>query len=516
MNEEPGMEHRDDNSSIGQYPLPALGGQTKRPWPRWARLAAWILILAGMFVRFVGYTSDRQLWNDEAALALNIMERSALELASPLDYCQAAPIGFLVLVKLSESLLGSGERALRLIPLVAGLGCLPLFYLVVRRLLNWPAGLTALGILCLSYRSVYYASELKQYGFDLLVTCILLLLWEHFLWRKPARMTFIFFTGVGAVVVWFSHPSAFVLAGLGIGLGCWRFAGKDYAQVRAIVIMSGIWLLSFAVNYVLISRHLAVGDGFHNFWAEAGAFMPSSPTSFSELEWFRDSYFRLFNRPVGLGYREIGGLAFLIGAVAVWWRSRVVALSLLLPILITLIVSGFHAYPFMDRLLLFLNPILILVIAFAIEGLLESRTRVSAAAAIVIILLLAQPLVTTSCMRSLRPTDKHNVKDRYVLSRIRPELRSDDRIHAFGLSPQTLRYYAYRMDIDRSVLTPHRKWGRSGPVPIVVESGQRIWLLFSACSPAQIDDVLGKLGVPKARTESLTSGDPAILLYTSE
>ena len=152
------METRSDNSSIRQRPVPALADQTRHPWPRWAMLAAWILILVGMFLRVVQYTGDRPLWNDEAALALNVIERSAMELATPLDYHQASPIGFLVLVKLSEGLFGLGERALRLVPLVAGLGCLPLFYLVVRRLLNWPAGLTALGMLSLSYRSVYYAS----------------------------------------------------------------------------------------------------------------------------------------------------------------------------------------------------------------------------------------------------------------------------------------------------------------------------------------------------------------------
>ena len=54
------------------------------------------IICFGILVRLVQYLFNRSLWADEAVLALNIVNRSYLELLEPLDYEQGAPIGFLM------------------------------------------------------------------------------------------------------------------------------------------------------------------------------------------------------------------------------------------------------------------------------------------------------------------------------------------------------------------------------------------------------------------------------------
>src|SRR5689334_23171439 len=89
-------------------------------------LSIWA-VLFGALVRLVQYASNRSLWSDEAMLALNIVDRSYLELLKPLDYNQAAPPLFLWLEKLAVQLLGNNEYALRLVPLTAGLIALAAF-----------------------------------------------------------------------------------------------------------------------------------------------------------------------------------------------------------------------------------------------------------------------------------------------------------------------------------------------------------------------------------------------------
>ncbi len=90
-------------------------------------LAAWSLVALGIILRLRQYLANRSLWLDEAMLALNIIHKDFGELVGKLDYEQGAPLGFILLEKLAATLIGDGERALRLLPLLAGCASLVLF-----------------------------------------------------------------------------------------------------------------------------------------------------------------------------------------------------------------------------------------------------------------------------------------------------------------------------------------------------------------------------------------------------
>lgn len=51
----------------------------------------YFLIVLGIILRLVQYLYNRSIWLDESFIALNIMNRSFLELLKPLDFGQAAP-----------------------------------------------------------------------------------------------------------------------------------------------------------------------------------------------------------------------------------------------------------------------------------------------------------------------------------------------------------------------------------------------------------------------------------------
>ena len=154
--------------SIGQPTLPGI----KLSWQAFSILAA---IAVGAGLRLYFYLLNRSLWFDEALLALNLSGRSFAELLQPLDYNQSAPLGFLLLQKTLISLLGNRDYWLRLIPLLAGLSSLPLFYLTARRFLRPAAVQVVLWLFALSPPLIYYSSECKQYSSDVLIA--LLLIW---------------------------------------------------------------------------------------------------------------------------------------------------------------------------------------------------------------------------------------------------------------------------------------------------------------------------------------------------
>src|SRR5512139_456910 len=99
----------------------------------WEKAAIALLFLAGILLRLRQYLTGRSLWMDEAMLALNIVNRSFGELLKPLDYDQGAPLGFLMVEKLFNLLLGRSEYALRLFPLLVGILSIWLFYLLLKR-----------------------------------------------------------------------------------------------------------------------------------------------------------------------------------------------------------------------------------------------------------------------------------------------------------------------------------------------------------------------------------------------
>src|SRR3990167_6168457 len=120
-------------------------------------LALAIIIALGIFMRFSGYWANRSIWLDEACLALNVINKSFLDLiVHPLDDNQAAPVAFLLLTKLLVSTLGRNEYVLRLIPFLASLGSLVIFYKFLVKFASRKVALIALVLFSISIHLMRY------------------------------------------------------------------------------------------------------------------------------------------------------------------------------------------------------------------------------------------------------------------------------------------------------------------------------------------------------------------------
>ena len=150
--------------------------------------AAGALIAVGIVLRLVRFLHYRSLWLDEATLALNIMSRSYSQLVRSLDFAQGAPAGFLALEKLSISMFGDSERAFRLVPLLAGIASLFVFWRVAQRFLDPYAALLALAFFSFMECFVYYGAETRPYELDVLATLVLLLLFDRVLESRQASV----------------------------------------------------------------------------------------------------------------------------------------------------------------------------------------------------------------------------------------------------------------------------------------------------------------------------------------
>src|SRR5262245_52189814 len=75
--------------------------------------------ILGLVVRAFHYLREPPVWHDEAALLVNVIDKTFLEQLGPLYWAEAAPPLFLWLSRLVALVCGDGTFALRLPPFLA-------------------------------------------------------------------------------------------------------------------------------------------------------------------------------------------------------------------------------------------------------------------------------------------------------------------------------------------------------------------------------------------------------------
>jgi hypothetical protein len=187
----------------------------RRPERAWAILIL-ALLASGLLWRVVRYGLGFPIWGDEAFVAVDFIQRSYADMLQPTTYGQIVPLTFMWAELAISHALGLSEWALRLLPFLAGLASLLLFWrFAVGVLPRWSA-LLAIGFFAASIYLVRHAAEVKPYATDLLVSLALLTL----AWRvhiRPRRAgAWLAVILLGAAAPWCSYPAIFVAATAGV------------------------------------------------------------------------------------------------------------------------------------------------------------------------------------------------------------------------------------------------------------------------------------------------------------
>ncbi|HEY2584405.1 MAG TPA: glycosyltransferase family 39 protein [Tepidisphaeraceae bacterium] len=476
------------------------------PAQRARRILLWLMLL-GAALRILRYLADRSLWLDEAYLANSILTYSFKQLLTrPLMHWQAAPAGFLLLQKLAVTLFGGSEYALRIVPLLAGLASIPLFYGVIRRCLTPTGQVLAMGLFVLLDPLIYYAAEAKQYGLDVTVT--LAILWAALRVREDRgnvkRMVALAIIGV--VGIFCSHPAVFTLTGAGIVLSfdplrirSLRLDGRarllpsrglraspgsagaspshsnrdlstERPPILGLLLVGLVWLAAFAADYVLSLRPLMHHAGLAAYWA--ADYMPCEPLA--ATKWVGWELYQLYAgyATMWLPLVDTAILATLIGFIPIWKQDRSTLALLILPLVLTLGAATVHAYPFGSRLVLFLVPSLVVLIGAGSALIWESvvpRRRYIAALILLSILL---PTAARDAFYVVVPQRREEIRP--VLAYIRDHKRPGDSLYAFYISKVPFHYYA-----DRFGLSPNRM-GLADMRTIIGQPGDRDPSLYRA------------------------------------
>jgi hypothetical protein len=454
---------------------------------RGARKLIWTAIGLGSVLRLAEYLIDRSVWADEADLALNIMHRSWAGLMQPLDNHQGAPLAFLSLEKSAVHFLGSSEYALRLVPLLAGIVSVFLFYRLAAKTIAAAAVPVAVGLFAISPSLIYYSSEVKQYSCDVAVAVLLYCLaiegsasdW------KPLRVALL--GVVGSAAVWTSHPSTFVLAGIGATIVVALVTQKNWTKLARVSVAFLMWAASLAACYLIALRRLSHDNYLLDYWKNN--FMPLPPRSVSDAKWFVDSFFGFFSGTAGLEFTGLAAFVFIVGGVSMFRANRERLFLLLSPAIVTLAASSVHKYPFGGRLALFLVPAALLLMA---EGAMEisrtTRAQLPVIGLVLVGLLFLDPAsyvmhhFAKPHVEIARPGVMFPEEIKPVMAYLGSHEQSDDLTYLFYGTQSAWRYYAERNVAPRGNIV----WGTaSGEDAHDYESdldrlrGRRAWLVFS-------------------------------------
>ena len=332
--------------------------------PHWIEICSLLGVGLGVLIRLVQYLSNRSLWFDEVALGLNLLDRSYLELLEALDYNQAAPPLFLWIEKFAIETWGSHEYSLRLFPLIGGLLSLGLFYRFTQNFAQGWARPIAIFLFSVQGYIAYFASETKPYSWDVSMGLLLFMAVTSLATLKP-KLTKLLIAGIlGSISIWLSFPSIFVIAGVEaaniLSLRLWQAPKTDLKDffLRRLPLY-GSWILSFCGLYFGIINQALSGTDLADNWA--GRY----PDNLLDVVWLFDSFGRFFSRPLGfVGPADgVAMVAFITGCILLYRTAKLRLIYLSSPFLVTLLAAFLHKYPFRERLVLFLTPFALILLA---------------------------------------------------------------------------------------------------------------------------------------------------------
>jgi uncharacterized membrane protein len=326
---------------------------------------ALLLLGLGLLLRLYSYFCDPSIWFDEAAVMLNVLDKSYAGLLGPLEHAANGPPLYLWLEKGLVSWLGDSSLVWRLPALVAGCLGLVIFAGVARRLLSPGGAAWAIGLFAFSDRLLWHTVEVRPYTIDTLVAVGVTALWLGTASGGTVNRLLLF-ASLGPPLLCLSYPAVFVCAALALALlpDVWRSrrvaAWLCYGLYLAGLALTFCWMLAGPIRAQTQGMRAA---GFEDDWIRQ---MLDRSSIAGALRWPLAALFEALRYDL----RPTGGLLLVPALVGAVWvvrnRGWRVALLVFGPLLAVLAAACLHRYPCgYGRPILFLTPAAALLVGAA-------------------------------------------------------------------------------------------------------------------------------------------------------
>jgi len=408
------------------------------------------LVLIGVILRLWAYLADTALYLDEILLSHSILNLPLVDLLTrPLPIDQVAPLGFLLVERCAVTIFGHNEFALRLFPFVCAIISLILFRRLAERALTGAGPAVALFVFAIGFPFIRYAVVVKQYELDVMAAILLMLIAFNLRDRRTTTTRLLLLGLVGFAVISFSQASVLVMAGLGFALAVDWLLSRDQNALRALLFTVPLWAAASIIAVIIGVRSMTPSTRtfMDDFWA--GGFVPLPFRGASAFHWFWESLTSLFSDLTLLRYRwpVVFVVVALLGVIALWRRSRSLALFLLSQFTLASIAAVAQQYPLRGRLALWLLPTALLAVAAGAEWIRAGSNFLHPiVGAIFLVALLVPPVMALA--EAPPPYEIEHHRD--LLGYLQKNRRPGDVVYVFPLPTVGVRFYGPRFGLQRS------------------------------------------------------------------
>jgi hypothetical protein len=279
------------------------------------------------------------------------------------------------------------------------------------------------------------------------------------------------------------------------------------------------WITSFLAVYLLITARVMNNQVLQNAWRK------EYPSSIFDLIWLLDTLGRFFYNPLGFlnGMDVLAILAFILGCVALFRQHRHKLFILLAPVAATLMGSYLHKYHFRARLVLFLTPFFIFIIAEGITFLLSQFKRQKLLGVLGSIMAVALLIPSLGQAAQFMVYPETNQEIRPVIEYIKSHQQPEDAIYLDDKAVLQFEYYAPKYGYSESDYIPgyrdfvkaatfsKQQWDTFQKHSSKLQPGKRVWFLFSGLRNTEAASV--KLRLDKVGQEVDYFAQPGVFTY---
>ena len=428
------------------------------------------IFLLGLYFRLNFYFFNRPLWHDECSLAINILYKNYIEYFGALAHNQSAPPLFMILTKFLTNLFGIKEVVLRFLPLCSSIISIPVFFIFSKRILKQNFSIFFANFLfCINYYIIYYCQEFKQYSSDILIFLITYLIVLNIDLKTLSAKKIIFFSLILSLAVLSSLPSLFVIfAFLIVEL----YKNKKNIINKLILFFSPI-ITTFIILY--FSTLLPSKNSFLvSYWQNG--FISFDIASIVNIIKTNLTYYFYPNKLV-----LIILILICIGAYSIIKNYKERNNLLIITICLSIITASFlQLYPIMQRVSLYITPILIILISKPIDFISVNKKVVSVL--IILLYILSFNSYNFSYLKQITKSPDYSYDARMSMKNLKDLYRNNELIIVNAASDSEFIYYSayYNLNTNNYVFvqTPNKDKELYFNILNNIPEYQNVWFFY--------------------------------------